>query len=344
MNRKHFIGSTLSIIAAKTAFGKSTQSTITDWIEDIKPTILPPFLQLGDTIGITSPAGYIALEDIQSAVKKIESWGYQVLVGKTIGKKDFTFGGTDEERRADFQEMLDNDAIKAILCARGGYGLVRIIDQLNFRRFQQHPKWIIGFSDATILHAHVNSNFRIASIHAKMCNSFPADWSTAEINQVLSLESISNALKGSINPIQLSSNPSNIWGQATGELIGGNLKIIETLCGTSSNLKTDGKILFLEDTDEYLYSIDRMFWNLKRSGKLNKIKGLIIGGFKTKPDDPGEEFGLSLEQLVLEKIKNANIPVCFGFPVGHQKHNMALICGANYRLTVNADEAVLEII
>jgi muramoyltetrapeptide carboxypeptidase len=149
-------------------------------------------------------------------------------------------------------------------------------------------------------------------------------------------------LKGEINPIKISSNPANIWGQTSGELVGGNLKIIETLCGTSSNLKTEGKILFLEDTDEYLYSIDRMFWNLKRSGKLNNIKGLMIGGFKTKPDDPGEEFGLSLEQLVLEKIKNVNIPVCFGFPVGHQKHNMALICGANYRLTVNADEAVLE--
>jgi muramoyltetrapeptide carboxypeptidase len=341
MKRKHFIGSTLSLIAGTSVFGKSFVDIPEPPSEDQHTIKIPTYLKHGDKIGITSPAGYIAIEAIQSAVNKLQSWGYQTVIGDTIGKRNFTFGGTDEERRADFQNMLDDDSIKAIMCARGGYGLVRIIDQLNFEHFKKHPKWIIGFSDATILHAHIHSNYKTASIHSKMCNSFPSDWSVAEAEQIASLESIDQALKGKALKYHIKPNANNRVGRATGTLVGGNLKIIETLCGSGSELDTAGKMLFLEDTDEYLYSIDRMFWSLKRSGKLDKLKGLVIGGFKIKPDDPGDEFGLTLEQIVLEKVGAYEFPVCFGFPVGHQKHNVALICGTKFELEVSPDGANL---
>ena len=344
MKRKHFISSTLSLIAGTAAFGKSMVDINDAAADDLHTVKLPTYLKPGDKIGIISPAGYIASEAIQPAVSKFESWGFQTVIGDTIGKRNFTFGGTDEERRADFQNMLDDDSIKAIMCARGGYGLVRIIDQLNFEHFKKHPKWIIGFSDATILHAHIHSNYKTASIHSKMCNSFPSDWSLAEAEQIASLESVDQALKGKTLNYHIKPNANNRAGRATGTLVGGNLKIIETLCGSNSELDTTGKILFLEDTDEYLYSIDRMFWSLKRSGKLSKLKGLIIGGFKIKPDDPGDEFGLTLEQIVLEKIGAYDYPVCFGFPVGHQKYNVALICGAKYQLDVASDGVNLQML
>jgi muramoyltetrapeptide carboxypeptidase len=219
---------------------------------------------------------------------------------------------------------------------------VRIIDKLDFKKFKTHPKWIIGFSDITVLHSHINRNFRVATLHSKMCNSFPSDWSNADATQLLSLESIDNALKGKYFKYSASKNKNNKFGTADGELVGGNLRIIETLAGTKSDLNTKNKILFLEDTEEYLYNIDRMFWNLKRSGKLDHLKGLIIGGFKIKPDDPGEEFGLTLEQIVLEKVKEYNYPVCFDFPVGHQFYNVAMKCGMFHRLHVWPDVVSLD--
>lgn len=337
MNRKHFLGSAFTLLAASTVSGKSALESISTLNEEISYCQMPPYLKEGDTIGITSPAGSISLEDIQPAIQKLQSWGYKIKIGNTIGKKDFTFGGTDNERINDFQEMLDDEMVKAIFCARGGYGVVRIIDKLDFKKFKTHPKWIIGFSDVTVLHNHINSNLRIATLHSKMCNSFPKDWSAADATQLLSLESIDTALKGKSFKYSASANKNNKPGSANCELVGGNLRVIETLTGTKSDLITNNKILFLEDTEEYLYNIDRMFWNLKRTGKLNHLKGLIIGGFKIKPDDPGEEFGLSLEQIVLEKVKEFNYPVCFDFPVGHQFYNIAIKCGMIHRLDVRPD-------
>ena len=301
----------------------------------------PPYLKKGDTIGITSPAGYITIEDIQLAVNKLTEWGFTVKIGDTIGKRDFTFGGTDEERLQDFQQMLDNENIKAILCARGGYGVVRIIDQINFKQFALHPKWVIGFSDITVLHSHLNRNCGFASIHSKMCNSFPADWNLADPIQKESIESIQQCLAGKKMSYMATPNLKNREGAATGELVGGNLKTIESLAGSTSDLLTKDKILFVEDTGEYLYSIDRMFWNLKRTGKLAQLRGLIIGGFKIKKDDDGEEFGKTLEEIVLEKVAGFNYPVCFDFPVGHQKNNIALKCGVKHKLSVELNECTL---
>lgn len=300
-------------------------------------SLVPRYLKAGDVIGITAPAGYISAEEIQPAITLMESWGYKIIVGDTVGKKDFTFAGTDEERLKDFQQMLDDPKIKAIMCARGGYGVVRIIDKLKWEKFKAKPKWIIGFSDITVLHAHINRHFGIATLHSKMCNSFPNDWSKAEPIQVETIESIHKALSGAKMKYDIVPNLNNRTGTAQGILIGGNMKTLETLLGSASAIQTAEKILFVEDTGEYMYSIDRMFWSLKRAGKLSHLKGLIIGGFKVKSDSDTEDFGKTLEQIVLEKVKNYKYPVCFDFPVGHQKNNFALKCGIKHKLVVKQD-------
>jgi muramoyltetrapeptide carboxypeptidase len=305
-------------------------------------SIIPHYLKEGDTIGITSPAGYTSLKEIEPAAEQIKSWGFRVKVGDTIGKRDFTFGGSDAERIADFQNMINDPDIKAILCARGGYGFVRIIDRLDFNKLRKNPKWMIGFSDITVLHAHLNRNYGIASIHSKMCNSFPEDWSKAEPIQIETILSIRDALKGVAMRYAAPFNEHNRTGTAEAALIGGNLKTLESLAGSKSDIRTTNKILFVEDTGEYLYSIDRMFWNLKRSGKLDHLAGLIIGGFKIKPsEDPAEEFGKKLYEIVLEKISDCTYPVCFDFPVGHQRNNYALKCGVKHKLQVRATETIL---
>ncbi|HET9433235.1 MAG TPA: LD-carboxypeptidase, partial [Chitinophagaceae bacterium] len=240
-----------------------------------------------------------------------------------------------------FQKMLDDSRIRAIMCARGGYGAVRIIDKLKWDRFRSRPKWIIGFSDATVFHAHINGILNIASIHSKMCNSFPEDWNKAETVQVDSILSIRNALSGERLNYALKSNGRNKRGSGTGILTGGNIRTLESLSGSKTDINTDGKILFVEDTGEYMYSIDRMFWNLKRSGKLSRLKGLIVGGFKVKEDEDGDEFGKTLEDVVLEKVKKYDYPVCFDFPIGHQKNNFAIKCGATHTLVVREHNCTL---
>ncbi|WP_421943471.1 S66 peptidase family protein [Pedobacter sp.] len=338
MNRKHFLSSFLAAATVLPAF-KGLAKSVESESSSFK---IPPYLKQGDTIGITSPAGYVTLDEIQPSVLQMQSWGFNIKIGDSIGKRDFTYGGTDEERLNDFQKMLDDPNIKAIMCARGGYGFVRIIDKLDFSSFKKNPKWIIGFSDITVLHCHLAKNYGIASIHSKMCNSFPDDWAKAEPIQIDTILSIRNALSGAQTNYNAPANLNNRTGKAEGILVGGNLSIIETLAGSDSDLDTKGKILFIEDTGEYLYSIDRMLWNLKRSNKLKNLKGLIIGGFKVKPDDAGEEFGKTIYDIVLEKVKEYSYPIAFDFPVGHQKNNFALKCGANHVLTVNESGSTLQ--
>jgi muramoyltetrapeptide carboxypeptidase len=335
MDRKHFLSSSVSLFAASVLPAQAMKP------EDHPAPIIPPYLKKGDLIGITSPAGYITHPEILPAVRLMESWGYRIRVGKTIGRRDATFGGTDSERLSDMQQLLNDREIKAIMCARGGYGSVRIVDHLKWDLFREHPKWMIGFSDITVLHSHIQRNLGIASIHSKMCNSFPETWEKADSAQKETIESIRKALSGEPMEYSFAANPGNRQGTATGILVGGNLKTLETLAGSDSDLHTDRKILFVEDTGEYLYSIDRMFWNLQRTGKLQHLAGLIIGGFKIKQDDPGEEFGKNLQQIVMEKVKNYKYPVCFDFPVGHQRDNFALKCGAPHKLIVQTGACTL---
>lgn len=271
MNRKDFLSAVIPIAAVPTAFRNNKGRHETDLIKQI-----PPYLKKGDTIGIACPSGHISLEECLPAINKMKGWGFEVRVGNTVGIKDFTFAGTDDERTRDLQKMLDDDSIKAIMLGRGGYGAIRIIDKIDFSSFEKKPKWIIGFSDATVFHAHINHNYGIATIHSKMCNSFPEDFSNAEPAQIDSIESIRQCLTGEkMKYIQIP-NEYNLYGEGTGDLVGGNLSIIENLAGSISDLRTEGKILFIEDVGEYLYKIDSMLWNLKRSKKLDRDRKSVV--------------------------------------------------------------------
>lgn len=344
MNRKDFLSSVAELGALFAGDRAGAAAASLPGVASFPATlpVLPPYLRAGDTVAITSPAGYISREGIAPAIALLKQWGFRVRIGRTIGSRFFGFGGRDEERAADMQVLLDDPSVKAILCARGGYGTIRIIDRLDFHRFQQHPKWIIGFSDVTVLHSHLNRQLGVASLHSKMCNSFPDNWDAAASLQKDTILSIYLALVG--KKMRYAAVPSafNRPGIAEGVLVGGNLKMIESLSGTASDLRTEGKILFVEDTGEYLYSLDRMFWNLKRTGKLVGLKGLVIGGFRIKPDDPGEEFGIALQDIVLDRVKDYSYPVCFDFPVGHQIDNFALKCGVAHRLEVSSASCTLQ--
>lgn len=335
MNRKKFISSLFTAGALSIAAPVWAESGAA--VRKKHRIKVPGYLKEGDLIGITSPAGYISREEVAPSVALMESWGFRVKIGDSVGRRDHTYGGTDAERRDDLQRMLDDDEVKAIMCARGGYGLVRIVDELDFSHFKKVPKWLIGFSDVTVLHGHIHNNLGVATIHSKMCNSFPSNWQTATPIQVSTILSIRDALMGTKMQYSAARALSNRLGTAEGVLVGGNLSIIETLAGTASDLNTYGKILFLEDTGEELYSLDRMFWNLKRTGKLANLAGLVVGGFKLKAEGAGSGFGKSIYEIVMEKVEEYNYPICFDFPVGHQVNNFALRCGTKHRLEVRVD-------
>jgi muramoyltetrapeptide carboxypeptidase len=298
----------------------------------------PPYLKKGDTIGIVCPAGYMAMEKVAECIRVLkEEWGYNVKVGKTVGSDSTDyFSGTDEDRLNDFQQMLDDDGVQAILCARGGYGMGRIIDQISFKKFKKQPKWIIGFSDITILHTHLYSNYYISSLHAPMAAAFN---DAGYISRYV--QSLKNALEGEWAKYICDSHELNKTGEAIGELIGGNLALLVNAIGTDSDFKTRGRILFIEDIGEYLYSVDRMFYQLKRSGKLSKLAGLIIGGF-TDMKDTDRPFGKTVYEIIHDVIKEYDYPVCFGFPVSHGKENYALKVGTGYKLRVGKTKVLLE--
>lgn len=297
----------------------------------------PPYLQPGDTIGITCPAGYMAAAKAQTCIETLQQWGYQVKVGTTLGSDSATyFSGTDEERLRDFQSMLDDETVKAILCGRGGYGMGRIIDRVDFKAFKKNPKWIIGFSDITILHAHLYSNYKIASLHAPMAAAFNDEGFNNEY-----VQSLRKALEGKTARYHCDVHDFNHNGEGVGELVGGNLSLLAHSIGTPSDIKTKGRILFLEDVGEYLYNVDRMLYQLKRGGKLDKLAGLIIGGF-TDNKDTERPFGKTVYEIIHEVVKEYDYPVCFNFPVSHEKENYALKVGVGYKLKVGKGKVTLE--
>lgn len=297
----------------------------------------PPYLEKGDLIGLVCPAGYMAFEKVQTCISTLEGWGYPVKVGKTVGGLSASyFSGTDEERLEDLQQMLDDDEVKCILCARGGYGMGRIIDQLDFRKFRKHPKWIVGYSDITVLHSHLYSNFYISSIHAPMAAAFNGEGSRNEY-----VQSLRHALEGKKLKYQVPVHEFNRRGEAVGELVGGNLALLAHLVGTESDLKTRGRILFIEDIGEYLYNVDRMFYQLKRSGKLSRLAGLVIGGF-TDMKDTDRPFGKDAYEIINDVVEDYDYPVCFDFPVSHSDRNYALKVGVGYKLKVGKSKVILE--
>lgn len=278
----------------------------------------------------------MAFEKAQACIRGLNEWGYEVKLGFTLGSgSDNYFSGSDEDRLKDLQQMLDDDQVKAVLCARGGYGLGRIIDKLNFKKFRKQPKWIIGFSDITILHSYLFANENIASLHAPMAAAFNGQGSDPY------LQSMRKALEGRKLYYACDPHPFNRRGEAVGELVGGNLALLAHGIGSSFEVKTRGRILFIEDVGEYLYNVDRMLHQLKNAGKFNKLAGLIIGGF-TEMKDTERPFGCSVEEIIRDIAKDFDFPVCFGFPVGHQQENLALKIGVGYKLKVGRNKTVLE--
>ncbi len=297
--------------------------------------IVPPYLKKGNTIALICPSGYMPAEKMQTCIETLLQWGYKVKTGITAGNQYHYFSGTDEQRLQDLKMMLDDKTIQAIFCARGGYGISRIIDRIDFKRFRKNPKWIIGYSDVTILHAHLFSQFKIASLHAPMAAAFNEGGNENEY-----VQSLRKALSGKKLNYSCEAHPLNRIGSASGRLIGGNLSLLVHVIGTKSDINTKNKILFLEDVGEYKYHIDRMMMQLKRSGKLELLSGLIIGGF-TEMKDTVIPFGQNIYEMIFDKVKEYDYPVCFDFPVSHTDRNYALKIGVRHKLAVEKNKVTL---
>ena len=293
---------------------------------------IPPYLKKGDTVAIVCTARKFFPEEAKPAIDLLESWGLKVKLGKTIGLDSCQLGGTDTERAADFQDQLDNDNVKAIWCARGGYGTVRIIDLIDFSKFKKHPKWVMGFSDVTVLHSHINT-LNVATLHSIMPFTVPK--APEEVK-----ETFKNALFGIKNSYTIPSKSYDKKGVAKGELVGGNLSIIYSLLGSKSSIETKDKILFIEDLDEYLYHIDRMLYNMKRNDYFKNVKGIIVGSMRDMHDNE-IPFGQNEVQIISEIAKDLNIPIAFEFCAGHQKDNRTLMLGSQVSFEVNDTEIKL---
>ncbi|MXV13991.1 S66 peptidase family protein [Hufsiella ginkgonis] len=295
--------------------------------------ILPPYLKPGDKVAITCPAKKLP-GDIKDAVQLLESWGLEVVLGETVTASWHQFAGTDEQRRADLQRFMDDASVSAIIAARGGYGTIRIVDHLDFIKFVRRPKWIVGFSDITVLHSHLQARFGIASVHGQMPLTVPDSTKP-------SLESLRKALFGENVGYEYTSSHPNRGGSASAELTGGNLTLLMVLNGSVSEVDFTGKILFLEDVGEQLYSVDRMLYHLDRAGKLSGLAGLIVGGFTSLKDDVNVPFGQTAEEIIAAIVEKYDYPVCFNFPAGHIDDNRALVLGKTAHLTVTGQEVKL---
>ena len=288
--------------------------------------IKPKKIKVGDRIGIVATARKISLYEISPAKKILESWGLEVVFGKFLFESKNQFAGSIEQRIVDLQAMIDDDTISAILCARGGYGTVQIIDRLDFSNLIRKPKWVIGFSDITVLHSHLNQ-LGLSTLHSTMPINFLD-------NTKKSLNSLRNALFNSKNSISTSAHRLNKLGLVETEIVGGNLSIIYSLLGSASDINTDGKILFIEDLDEYLYHVDRMIINIKRNFKFHKLKGMIVGSMSNMHDN-NISFGRTVEEIILGHSEEYNFPICFDFPAGHLNDNQSIIFGMRSTLEIH---------
>ena len=293
---------------------------------------ITPYLKQGDTVAIIATARKINNTEIQPAKEFLESKGLNVLLGKHLFETDNQYAGTDAQRAEDLQWALDNKDIKAIIIARGGYGTVRLLEKIDFTEFKKQPKWLVGYSDVTVLHSAIHQ-LNIASMHATMpINFFKNEEAT---------QSLIASLFGTMEAISISPCNQNKNGTAKGIVVGGNLSLLYALSGTAYDLETTNKILFIEDLDEYLYHLDRMMMQLKLSGKLKNLRALIVGGM-TDMRDNTIPFGKTAEEIILDAVKEYDYPVCFNFPAGHIDKNLALKLGAEYELTVSAKNVELK--
>ncbi|WP_259091766.1 S66 peptidase family protein [Mucilaginibacter dorajii] len=299
------------------------------------PGLLPPYLKKGDKIAITCPAKKPP-NPMTDAIELLQLWGLEVVLGDTLNASYHQFAGDDDLRAKDLQRFIDDDSIKAIIAARGGYGTVRMIDKVDFSRFAQNPKWLIGFSDITVLHTHLFANYGAQTIHGQMPVNIP-DASSR------SLETLRRALFGEELQYEVTAHTQNRAGDAAGILIGGNLSLLVAVSGSVSDPHYIGKILFIEDVGEYLYSIDRMLRCLDRAGKLKNLAGLIVGGF-TDAKDNDIPFGQTVPDIIMDIVKDYDFPVCFDFPAGHIPDNCSLIFGRKVTLAVQEHQASLRFI
>ena len=299
--------------------------------------VQPPYLKAGDTVAIVAPSGILKNKDteIQKAKDLLKSWGLNYVIGKHVFNQNNHFAGTDDERCEDFQQAMDDPTIKAIWCARGGYGTVRILDKLDYSKFRKKPKWIIGYSDITALHSQVH-NEGFESMHAMMCASLQDDPET--IKETIS--TFKDALFGKPLHYVLAGSTYNKTGSVSGELVGGNLSILYSMLGSKTNIDTSGKILFIEEIGEYKYHIDRMLQSLKRAGYFDNCKGVIVGDI-TKLRKNTTLWGSSVEQLILDALSEYDFPIAFNMPAGHEKDNRAMILGRTVELTVSSEQSTV---
>lgn len=297
----------------------------------IPTPILPEFLSTGDLVALVCPASFVTGE-LEDAHRLLRSWGLRVKKGTTVTSRLHQYAGSDELRTADLQAALDDPEVKAVFAARGGYGTVRIIDRLDFTKFAAKPKWLVGFSDITVLHSHIHAVYGIPTIHGQMPATIPEGTTT-------SLETLRKALFGEPVSYQYSTAAalaqSNRDGTGRGPLIGGNLALLHSVMGSRSEMDFEGTVLLIEDVGEQYYNVDRMLWTLKRAGKLDRLAGLIVGGFSAMKDNPEVPFGSTVEEIILEKINGSTYPVAFDFPSGHIPDNHALMLGATVELNVS---------
>lgn len=290
--------------------------------------IIPPYLQLGDTIGIVAPARKISLEELQFSINWLKSKGFQVVFAPNLFAEEHQFAGSDEIRQQSFQAMIDNPNVKAILSARGGYGSARIIDKIDFSHFHENPKWLCGYSDFTVFHSHLASQNISASLHSTM----PISMNEETIDNC---NALFDALIGKKMELSGHNHPYNQYGTSAGKIVGGNLSILYSMLGSPSDINTNGAILFLEDLDEYLYHIDRMIVALKRAGKFDHLAGLIIGGMSDMHDNT-IPFGYSAEEIIMKHCQEYDFPIAFNIPVGHGKDNKTLKLGVSSKLIVSS--------
>lgn len=299
--------------------------------------IQPPYLQSGDTVAIVAPSGILKNRDkeIKQSSALLKSWGLKVVIGEHVFNKAGHFAGTDAERTEDLQKALDDPKIKAIWIARGGYGTVRIIDELDYSKFKEHPKWLIGYSDITALHNDIH-NEGVETIHALMCTSL-----TDDLEDIMaSISTFKKAIFGTPLNYNIKGSKYNKIGKAKGQLVGGNLTLLHTMLGSSTSISTDGKIIFFEEIGEYAYHIDRMLISLKRAGYFENCKGIIVGDI-TKVRKNTTPWGKPVRQLILDVFAEYDFPILFDFPAGHEKDNRALILGRTVEINVQKDLSTL---
>lgn len=287
---------------------------------------LPPFLKPGDTIGIAASARKVSPDEIEAALTAADSHGYKTLLADNIYQADNQFSGSDQARADGMNQLLGNPDVKAIWCARGGYGTVRLLHKIDWAQWQKKPKWLCGFSDVTALHLHLQQNLNIASLHSEMMLGYADNTEAAHTT-------LFNALSGQTSAFVLPGEKLNRAGRANGQLIGGNLSVLYSMLGSETQPDTTGRILFLEDLDEYLYHIDRMMMALDRAGLLHNLAGLVVGGLSDMKDNV-VPFGKTAEEIIADVAGRYNYPICFNFPAGHIKNNCALVLGAETELEV----------